>query len=72
MKILDMGCGKGFVTISLAREFKCPCHGIDAMPVFIYEAEQKAIEYSVSDFSLLKLMYCKNSIQAKKIYLKNI
>lgn len=67
MKILDLGCGKGFVTISLAREFKCHCHGIDAMPDFIYEAEQKAIEYSVSEFCTFEI----NDIRTRVVDLTN-
>ena len=48
MNILDLGCGKGAVSVMLANKLKCICHGIDAMPEFIDEANKKANEYSVS------------------------
>lgn len=46
-RILDLGCGKGVVSILLAKELGCTCHGIDAVPGFISYAEEKAKEYEV-------------------------
>ena len=48
MNVLDLGCGKGAVSVMLANKLKCICHGIDAVPEFIDEANKKANEYSVS------------------------
>lgn len=48
LKILDLGCGKGAVSIKLAKEFNCLCLGIDAVKEFIKDADNKAKEYSVS------------------------
>jgi SAM-dependent methyltransferase len=45
--VLDPGCGKGAVSIQVAAAFGCRCHGIDAIPGFITEAQKKAIEYKV-------------------------
>ena len=42
LKILDLGCGKGAVSIKLAKELNCQCHGIDAVKEFIDEAKNKA------------------------------
>lgn len=46
-RVLDLGCGKGAVSIRLAQELGCRCHGIDALPAFIAEAEHQAAEYQV-------------------------
>lgn len=43
--VLDLGCGKGAVSVQVAARFGCRCHGIDAIPEFIAEARQKAAEY---------------------------
>lgn len=48
MNVLDLGCGKGAVSVTLANKLKCSCHGIDAVPEFIVEANKKAKEYSVN------------------------
>ncbi len=43
--IIDLGCGKGAISIRLAKEFGWRIHGIDAMPEFIEEAEMRAKKY---------------------------
>ncbi len=47
LKILDLGSGKGAVSITIAREFKCHCFGIDAVKEFVDESIIKAKEYNV-------------------------
>lgn len=47
LKILDLGCGKGAVSIKLAHKLNCRCVGIDALKEFIEEANKKAKEYNV-------------------------
>lgn len=47
LKILDLGCGKGTVSIKLAKEFNCTCSGIDAIKEFISDANKKAKEFGV-------------------------
>lgn len=47
-KVLDLGCGKGAVTINLALKFGFSVTGVDAMQVFLDEANEKSIEYNVS------------------------
>ncbi len=45
---LDLGCGKGAVSVRLAADITgCRCHGIDAISEFIAEASTKASEYGV-------------------------
>lgn len=48
LRILDLGCGKGAVSIKLARELDCTVLGIDGMPDFIARAREAAMEYGVS------------------------
>jgi len=47
LKVLDLGCGKGAVSIKIAEKLKCECRGIDGIGEFIEEADKKAIEYKV-------------------------
>jgi len=47
LKVLDLGCGKGAVSIRIAKEFRCVCVGIDAIKEFVDEAKNKAEEYGV-------------------------
>lgn len=47
LKVLDLGCGKGAVSIKLAQKLKCKCLGIDAIKKFINEAIKKSEEYKV-------------------------
>ena len=39
---LDLGCGKGAVSIQMAKHFGWHVHGIDAMPEFIEGAQQRS------------------------------
>jgi 2-polyprenyl-3-methyl-5-hydroxy-6-metoxy-1,4-benzoquinol methylase len=48
-KILDLGCGKGAVSITLAQKFGFRATGIDASKSFLEVAIQKAREFKVSD-----------------------
>ncbi|MBN2214823.1 MAG: class I SAM-dependent methyltransferase [Bacteroidales bacterium] len=47
LKVLDLGCGKGAVSVRIAQELNCMCHGIDAVAEFIDFASRKAIEFRV-------------------------
>lgn len=48
LKVLDLGCGKGPVSIKLSKALSCHCYGIDAMPEFIDYAQKKAMAYGVA------------------------
>ena len=48
LKVLDMGSGKGAVSINIAAKLGFECLGIDAIPDFIVIARQKASEFHVS------------------------
>ena len=47
IRVLDLGCGKGAVSVRIAQRFHCTCHGVDAIPEFIAYANIKACEYGV-------------------------
>lgn len=47
LQVLDLGCGKGAVSIKLAEALKCKCYGVDAIPEFIAAAKEKAKEHGV-------------------------
>lgn len=47
LHVLDLGCGKGAVSVELAAELKCNCYGIDGIPEFIAASKEKAREYGV-------------------------
>ncbi|MDT3696229.1 MAG: class I SAM-dependent methyltransferase [Ignavibacterium sp.] len=47
LKVLDLGCGKGAVSVKISQQLNCFCYGIDAVQDFITYARQKAKEYSV-------------------------
>lgn len=46
-RVLDLGCGKGAVSIRLAQEFGCTVKGIDLMDDFLEYARKKAVELGV-------------------------
>ncbi len=47
LTVLDLGCGKGAVSVKLAHKLQCKCYGIDAIKEFIDEANKKAKGYKV-------------------------
>lgn len=47
LKILDIGCGKGAVSVKIAEKFNCECWGFDGIGEFIEEANRKSVEYKV-------------------------
>lgn len=50
LKILDLGCGKGAVSIKIAKELKCSCYGVDGIKEFIEEAKTKSKEMNVEKY----------------------
>lgn len=49
IKVLDLGCGKGAVSVKTAEKLGCSCHGTNAIPEFIDFARVKASEYGVEN-----------------------
>lgn len=49
IRLLDLGCGKGAVSIRLCKAFQCRAKGIDLLPAFVAAAQEKAVEWGVSE-----------------------
>ena len=64
LRVLDLGCGKGAVSIKLAKEFNCQCHGIDAVKEFIGEANEKAGEFGVDHLCQFAVADLRETIKA--------
>ena len=63
-KVLDLGCGKGVVSVNLARQLNCECFGIDAIPEFISFAVSKAIEYDVGNLCKFEVGDIREKVKA--------
>lgn len=46
-RVLDLGCGKGAISIALAKKYSFRITGIDGCQAFVDEAEKKSIQYNV-------------------------
>ena len=49
LNILDLGSGKGAVSIKISSELRCKCFGIDAIEDFVIFSKNKSKEYSVDN-----------------------
>jgi ubiquinone/menaquinone biosynthesis C-methylase UbiE len=45
--IVELGCGKGAISIPIAKRFNCKVIGVDIYQPFLNEARNKAFEYKV-------------------------
>jgi cyclopropane fatty-acyl-phospholipid synthase-like methyltransferase len=54
IKVLDLGCGKGAVSVKVSKKLGCTCYGIDAIPEFVEFAQQKATEYKVNHLCIFE------------------
>lgn len=54
LKVLDLGCGKGAVSVKVSQKIGCTCYGIDAIPEFVEFAQQKATEYKVNHLCIFE------------------
>ena len=61
LKVLDLGSGKGAVSINIASELKCNCFGIDGMEEFVKFSIDKAKEFSVTNICAFE----KNDIRTR-------
>ena len=61
-KVLDLGCGKGAVSVQIASKFGFEVVGIDAMPEFLKDADKKASENHVSDLCTFYEMDIQNYV----------
>lgn len=55
LKVLDLGCGKGAVSVKVSQKLGCTCYGIDAIPEFVEFAQQKATEHKVNHLCIFEM-----------------
>jgi len=67
-KILDLACGKGAVSVKLARELGCRVKGIDIIPEFIDFATNKAKEFGIEKLCKFKVGDINESVKTEKDY----
>ena len=47
VNVLDLGCGKGALSVQIAAKFGFNVTGVDAMPEFLKVAEEKSVELPI-------------------------
>jgi SAM-dependent methyltransferase len=65
LNILDLGCGKGAVSIKIAQEINCTILGIDAIHEFIESARDYAKKYNVDN-------KCKFEVGDIRVWIKEL
>jgi precorrin-6B methylase 2 len=68
LRLLDVGCGKGAVSIPVAQQLGCSCFGIDAIPEFIDEANRKAKEFNVEGLCTFQVGDVREAITAVSVF----
>lgn len=66
LNVLDLGCGKGPVSVKIAKKLGCKCYGIDAIPDFIDYAILKAKEYNVSGLCKFEVGDIRDKVKSLK------
>jgi cyclopropane fatty-acyl-phospholipid synthase-like methyltransferase len=54
LKVLDLGCGKGAVSVKISLQLGAACHGIDAVPDFIEDAQKSAVAAGVEHLCIFE------------------
>ncbi len=67
-RVLDLACGKGAVSVTLARTFGCKVKGVDLLPEFIECARRKAKENGVERLCQFEVEDINRSIQRERGY----
>lgn len=68
MRVLDLACGKGAVSVQLAKALGCRVTGIDIIPEFIDDAIKKAQEYGVESLCEFKRGDINEAVKTEKAY----
>lgn len=68
LSILDLGCGKGAVSVHLAEALGCRCYGIDGVASFIDEAQQYAQKYNVEGLCAFEVGDIRKKIKESPSY----
>lgn len=67
-QVLDLACGKGAVSVNLAKQLGCHVKGIDIMPEFIDYAIEKAKAYGVASLCAFVVGDIRASVQVEQHY----
>ncbi|KAB3534180.1 methyltransferase domain-containing protein [Alkaliphilus pronyensis] len=67
-KVLDLACGKGAVSVNIAKIFTFKVTGVDIIPEFIDFSKKKANEYGVGNLCDFKVADINESIEIEKDY----
>lgn len=67
-KVLDLGCGKGAVSVQLAKALGIRVKGVDILPQFIEYAKNKAQEYGVSHLCAFEVADANVSVNTERDY----
>lgn len=67
-KFLDLACGKGAVSIGIAKKFEKNVTGVDLIPEFIEEAKVKAKEYQVDSLCKFEVNDVNEVVKIEKNY----
>jgi cyclopropane fatty-acyl-phospholipid synthase-like methyltransferase len=67
-KVLDLACGKGAVSVYIAKELGCKVKGIDIIPEFIDFAVSKAKEFGVNRLCDFIVQDINESVKKEKDY----
>jgi len=67
-RVLDLACGKGSVSVNLAKNLGCMVKGIDIIPEFIDYAINKAHEFGVEKMCEFVVGDITQSVQTEKGY----
>ena len=68
LDVLDLGSGKGAVSIKISSELKCKCFGIDAIDDFVIFSNNKVQELSVNNICAFETNDMRTRIKALKKY----
>lgn len=64
--MLDLACGKGAVSVQLARKLGCSVKGVDIIPEFIDFAVKKAREFGIEELCEFKAGDITESVKTEK------
>ena len=67
-RVLDLGCGKGAVSLFLARELGIQAKGIDLIPEFISEAREASGKYGVELLCQFTVQDINESVKTERGY----
>jgi len=67
-RVLDLACGKGAVSVHLARVLGCKVKGMDIISEFIEYSNKKAKEYSVENLCCFNVGDINEAVKAEKDY----